>query len=69
MACVKSLCPFLLITSMLHVEFKKWPCHPVEFKGQEPPQWPLVFVHGGVQYRGVFVSLPQLREAKHKTSH
>ena len=27
---------------MSHVEFKKWPCHPVEFRGQEPPQLPLV---------------------------
>ena len=23
------------IGSMSHVDFKKWPCHPVEFKGQE----------------------------------
>ena len=21
---------------MLHVDFKKWPCHPVKFKGQGP---------------------------------
>ena len=24
------------IGSMSHVEFKKWPCRPVEFKGQGP---------------------------------
>ena len=32
------------IGSMSHVEFKKWPCRPVEFKGQGPPyrrQWRL----------------------------
>ena len=23
---------------MSHVDFKKWPCHPVEFKGQGPPR-------------------------------
>ena len=24
------------ISSMPHVDLKKWPCHPVEFKGQGP---------------------------------
>ena len=24
------------IGSMSHVDFKKWPCYPVEFKGQGP---------------------------------
>ena len=24
------------ISSMSHVDFKKWPCRPVEFKGQGP---------------------------------
>ena len=27
------------IGSMLHVNFKKWPCRSVEFKGQEPWNW------------------------------
>ena len=29
---------------MLHVDFKKWPCRPVKFKGQGPypdPTWPV----------------------------
>ena len=24
---------------MSHVDFKKWSCHPVEFKGQRPPYY------------------------------
>ena len=28
-----------IISSMSHVDFKKWPCRPVKFKGQGPPQW------------------------------
>ena len=24
---------------MSHVDFKKWPCRPVEFKGQGPHEW------------------------------
>ena len=29
----------MLISSMLHVAFNKWPCRPVEFEGPEPRWW------------------------------
>ena len=35
---------FLSLNSMSHVDFKKLPCHPVEFKGQAPL---CAFGHGG----------------------
>ena len=37
MSPVMSLVLFpMLIGSMSHVDFKKWPCHPVEFKVKGP---------------------------------
>ena len=28
----------IVLSFMLHNDFKKWSCHPFEFKGQEPQQ-------------------------------
>ena len=38
------------LSPVLHVEFKKCPCHPVDFRGQEPCLW-----EGGWVVDGLFV--------------
>ena len=54
MACVMSIVFFCMsIGSMLHVDFKKWPCRLVEFKGQGPSVCPtahLLYMMVGTLY-------------------
>ena len=48
-----SIIYFLMsISSMSHVDFKKWPCRPVEFKGQGPSYYP----GGRIQFYIMYVS-------------